>query len=120
MKTLAGLSDGSRLVAIAQKGIMQDDDPSSPLHMSSQDCAGTVLVPKTGGEPFGAGSCTASDRDGDIWWLWWTSKGGTGGQWGAIAGTGKYEGLSGGGEVAYTLNLSDRTAIRYTGSLNLK
>ena len=35
-----------------------------------QDCEGAIVI-GTDGAPKGAGSCDATDKDDDVWWLWW-------------------------------------------------
>ncbi|MCF1503465.1 hypothetical protein L0F51_06795 [Afifella sp. H1R] len=113
------LGEGRRLTAIVQKGIIKDKREASPLHLSAQDCVGTLYTAE-GETPFGAGICTTIDHDRDLWWLSWTSDGERAGEWVAIDGTGKYRGLSGGGTIRVILNMKDRTALEYTGSLTLK
>jgi hypothetical protein len=113
------LADGRTLVTLRQDGVIRDNDPQSPLNLSAHDCMGTIAIAADGKSSVGGGSCTATDKDGDIWWLWWTSAGATG-AWGAFAGTGKYAGISGGGTITYDANLPDRIAVTYSGTLTMK
>jgi len=113
------LANDRTMLTIVQKGILDDRDAKSPLHLSQQDCSGTVYSVQKN-PPYGAGSCVTVDRDGDAWWLSWTSDGEKGGSWTAIDGIGKYKGVAGGGTTRYLLNLKDRTAVEYSGRLTLK
>jgi len=57
-----------------------------------------------------AGSWDAIDKDGDIWWLWWSDSA-AGNPWGVISGTGKYEGMTGGGTTVTDVQLPDGSVI---------
>lgn len=113
------LAGGHTMTSLTQKGVILDSDPASPLNLSAQDCTGTIVSAGEGGATSGAGSCVAVDQDGDAWWLWWTSDGATG-DWTAITGTGKYEGLTASGTTAYDANFPDRSVITYSGTVTLK
>lgn len=113
------LANGLTIVPLHQSGIIRDDDQASPLNFSAHDCGGTLAV-EPDGATSGAGTCMATDKDGDVWWLVWTSDGKTGGTWQAISGTGKYAGLSGSGTTKFVANFPDRSAISYSGTLTLK
>ena len=81
---------------------------------------GIVLADDQGKMMEGAGSCTMVDRDGDVWWLWYHNRGDDR-QWGAIAGTGKYDGVTGSGVTAELAATADgRLAISWQGTLTLK
>ena len=112
------LESGTTILTLIQSGIVRADDPASPLHLSAHDCLGTLAFQEEGA--FGAGTCVARDKDGDVWWLWWTSDGRTGGTWEAMSGTGKYEGVTGSGTTTFEANFPDRSAIAYEGTLTLK
>jgi hypothetical protein len=114
------LSDGRTIMRIHQKGIIRATDPASPYNLSQQDCFGTIVVAKGGSSFQGAGSCDAIDKDGDIWWLWWSDSA-SGSPWGVIRGTGKYEGMTGGGTTVTDVQLPDgRSSISVTGTITLK
>jgi hypothetical protein len=113
------LADGRAMVTFRENGIIRDNDATSPLNLSAQDCEGTFSVAADGKSSMGGGSCTAVDKDGDVWWLWWTASGGDG-KWGAIGGTGKYEGVTGNGTTHDDAAMADRMAITYAGTLTLK
>lgn len=112
------LSNGTTVTVLSQIGIIRDDDPASPLNLSAHDCKGTIV--DQGDRESGAGYCMATDKDGDVWWLSWTSDGRTGGNWQAIAGTGKYEGIEGSGTTTFVVGYPDRSVVSYDGSLTLK
>ena len=55
-----------------------------------------------------------------MWWLWYHNRGDDR-QWGAIAGTGKYDGVTGSGVTAELAATADgRLAISWQGTLTLK
>jgi hypothetical protein len=114
------LSDGRTIMRFHQKGIIRASDANSPFNLSPQDCVGTIVTDKDGKSFQGAGSCDAVDKDGDIWWLWW-SDGAEGSPWGVIRGTGKYEGMTGSGTTVTDVQLADgRSSITVKGTVTLK
>ena len=42
------LPDGRKLVHTTLRGVLIEDDPKSPIHLLSQDCAGTDLIGSDG------------------------------------------------------------------------
>ena len=93
------LPGGRTLQRVVDSGFTLTDDPSSPLDQSALTCTGAVVV-STSGEPgAGSGHCEAIDEDGDMWMLWFRNDN-HGGPWGYIIGTGKFEGIEGGGTWA--------------------
>jgi hypothetical protein len=91
------LPDGTMLQRVHSQSVVMADDPAAvPFHMSPQDCFGANHLDADGTMVVGRGYCDAMDRDGDVWWIWWTSSP-TGGTWGFMGGTGKYAGIEGGG-----------------------
>ena len=84
------------------KGFMTSDDPASPLALASMTCSGVTIVDKEGSQLSGAGTCDSVDKDGDVAFYWWRSKESSG-KWGFLGGTGKWDGVEGGGtyESAY-------------------
>ena len=114
------LPGGSLINQAILKGIVLADDPNHPLHLTAQDCSGGSIADDQGKMMEGAGSCTMVDRDGDVWWLWYHNRGDDR-QWGAIAGTGKYDGVTGSGVTAELAATADgRLAISWQGTLTLK
>lgn len=87
------------LLRFVNNGFVLAEDPASPLHQSATTCIGATVV-STAGEPgVGYGHCDAIDKDGDLWTLWFRNDA-HGGPWGYISGTGKFEGIEGGGTWA--------------------
>lgn len=114
------LASNTRHDEVRLKGVILADDPANPLHLSTQDCAGGSVSDAQGMAIEAAGSCTAVDRDGDMWWLWYHNKGADR-TWGVIAGTGKYSGATGSGTTAELAGTADgRLVISWQGTLNLK
>ncbi len=90
------LPNGGRVVEAANSGFSIMGDTGDSLHMSNMDCHGTTEFAADGSTVQGGGFCTLADKDHEAIWLWWASNA-DGGTWGVIAGTGKYEGATGGG-----------------------
>ena len=90
------LPDGGRVVEAAASGFSIMGDTSDPLHMSNHDCQGTTVFDAEGNTVQGGGFCTMADKDHEAVWIWYAEDT-DGGTWGVIAGTGKYEGATGGG-----------------------
>ncbi|HYN23126.1 MAG TPA: hypothetical protein VE078_19360 [Thermoanaerobaculia bacterium] len=93
------LPGGRTLQRAVSNGIILTDDPSSPLNESATTCIGATVVSASGEPVAGSGHCEAIDKDGDVWMLWWRNDA-HGGPWGYINGTGKFEGIEGGGTWA--------------------
>ena len=107
------LPDGRTLQRIRASGISLADDPTSPAHLPSQDCFGTVLLARDGSREAGRGYCEHRDADGDLWWNSWTN-GVDEDTWSVLGGTGKFAGMKGGGTFAFVLELPDgRSTIRW-------
>ena len=114
------LSDGRTVMRLHQKGIIRASDADSPFNLSAQDCVGTIVMAKDGKSFQAAGSCDAIDKDSDIWWLWWSDSA-AGSPWGVIRGTGKYEGMTGGGTTVTDVQFPDGSAsITVRGTVVLK
>ena len=113
------LPDGSTFIRIHQRGVLLDDDTSSPFHLSAQDCQGTLII-GADGSATGVGQCDAVDKDGDRWWISWIDEGGGGSRYTITHGTGKFAGATGGGTTSVMLNMPDRMALTYQGSVDLK
>lgn len=109
------LADGSMIQRSHIMGIVLADDPSNSIHLASQDCFGTTLI-SADGSAHGHGYCDAVDADGDRWWIWWNNTPESN-RWGFIGGTGKYEGIKGGGTTTALAQMADgRTAVTWEGS----
>ena len=118
--TTTALADGRTRVDAQLDGYVLTDDPSTPIHLVAQDCASTNLVAADGSIERSAGYCAGRDADGDLFWIWFWN-GGNGGEWGIINGTGKFEGMTGGGTSEPRAGDPDgRFAIRWEGTFNMQ
>lgn len=115
------LSNGQAVVQQVSKGFVLADDPTDPLHMSSQNCVGTSLVTAEGMPGKGYGYCDGVDAEGHMWWIWWSSEG-RAGKWGFMGGTGPFEGVTGGGTTTVTAVWPEegKYAIAWDGSWETK
>ena len=89
------LPNGQTVERTKSTAFLIAEDPKSPFHLTNWNCAGTVvtLADDMGGS--GSGYCDGVDSDGDVWWISWS--GVDGGPWSFLGGTGKFEGVDGGG-----------------------
>ena len=119
------LTGGKRLDRAHLKGMIVTDDASSVLNLNVQDCLGSSLNDHSGSETSGPeiesiGSCTASDANGDVWSLWYRNKGDER-TWTVISGTGKFEGMTGGGTTKPLAATGEgRIVIAFDGVLTMK
>lgn len=93
------LAGGRTLQRAVSSGFFLTDDPNSPLDQNAATCIGATVMSASGEPGVGSGHCEAVDKDGDVWTLWWRNDA-NGGPWGMMNGTGKFEGMEGGGTWA--------------------
>jgi len=102
------------------KTVILADDPNAPIHLSTQDCSGTNLIGADGVPIVASGYCDGADKDGDIWWIWFHNSA-AGNKWGFLGGTGKFEGVTGGGTTEQQVFMPDgRLVIRWEGTWEMK
>ena len=113
------LADGSMVQRSHIMGIVLANDPSNSIHLASQDCFGTTVI-AADGTAIANGYCDAVDADGDRWWISWHN-GPDANTWAFTGGTGKYEGIKGGGTTTALAQTADgRSAIIWNGSWTMK
>lgn len=66
------LTKGRTLLRLSQSGIRLADDPTSPFHLVSENCRGTLILAADGSREIARGYCDNVDADGDVWRGWWT------------------------------------------------
>jgi hypothetical protein len=89
------LPGGATVQRTANRGFIVTPDPDNPLNGANHKCTSTILV-AADGSVSSAGYCDGIDSDGDVYWLW--ARGNQdGGTWAFIGGTGRFEGIDGGG-----------------------
>ena len=114
-------ASGSSKQRINMKGVIVADDPSNPIHLSAQDCAGSLVVGPDGAPLDGGGYCEATDKDGEVWWLSWSDANANGNTWAILGGTGKYAGMTGRGTVTVLMQSGDgRLVYRWNGAFAMK
>ncbi len=114
------LPNGGRVVEQVTSGFNLMGDTSDPLHLSNMDCDGTTEFDADGNTVQGGGFCTLADKDHDAIWLWWANDA-DGSTWGVFAGTGKYEGATGGGTWDFGKQWPDgKIENNWRGDINLK
>jgi hypothetical protein len=115
------LPDGRTVLRYSDKGFLSADDPDNPFHLVNFDCAGAVAMAAGGESGVMAGTCSGVDGDGDVYTLWWKGDDLTGGTWGLMNGSGKFEGIEGGGTFSTGLNWTDGKLInRWDGEWTMK
>jgi len=114
------LADGRTVTRQVLKGTAIADDPSTPLSLASQDCMFTTVTAADGKSFNSGGFCDGVDKDGDVYWAVGTSTQ-NGGEWHYIGGTGKFEGLEGGGTYQLALEWPDgKVMATWEGTGTLK
>lgn len=114
------LPDGRSQVSVRMGGYLKTDDPEDPNDLVSQDCAATNIVGADGTLQVSGGHCAAQDPDGDMYWIsFWNTL--EGGEWSMVGGTGKFEGVTGGGTSTTLAAGGDgRSLIRWEGTITLR
>lgn len=89
-------ADGGSVMRLHDASVVMGNNAGNPFHLSSLDCYSTYVLPSGAENGPGAGYCDGIDQDGDVWWI--TFKGDfAGGMWNISGGTGKFDGMTGGG-----------------------
>ncbi|MDX1531245.1 MAG: hypothetical protein R3362_06940 [Rhodothermales bacterium] len=114
------LADGRTLSNGALRGVLIEDDPESPIHLVSQNCAGTDLFGSDGTPIQSAGSCTGIDGDGDLYHVSYLNSPEQR-PWSFTGGTGKFAGIEGGGTTeVVAVGPDGRVTIRYEGTMRTR
>ena len=102
------------------RGIILTDDPANPLNLSAHDCIGGGLFGPAGDANDGAGYCDGIDKDGDVFFLWYRNDGDDR-TWEFLGGTGKFDGVMGGGVTSVIGGTPDgRVVLRWDGTWTMK
>lgn len=113
-------ADGTMLQFAHMQGLVTATDTAIPFHMSSQDCVGANVATAEGMLVQGHGACYGVDTEGDVWWIWYSNNP-DGGTWGFLGGTGKYEGIEGGGTTQSNLPTAEgRLHVAWQGTWQMK
>ncbi len=104
------LTDGHVLMRVVQSGMVFADDSSSPLNRSATTCSASMVLDASTEAIVVSGHCDAVDADGDVWTIWYAGDQ-QGGDWGYMGGTGKFEGIKGGGTFSAESEWSDGRGI---------
>lgn len=98
------LPDGRTVTRQVLSGFSMNEEPNTPFR-TSQDCMFTTVTAADGSFESG-GFCDAVDADGDVYWAVGSATE-KGGKWSYLGGTGKFEGLTGGGTYQLALEWPD-------------
>ena len=110
-----GIANGNSLGQDHLRGVMIADDAANPLNLAAQDCIGSSIVAKDGVPGEDAGYCDGIDKDGDVFFMWYRNKDADN-RWGFLGGTGKFEGITGGGTTTYVAGEpADRLVVKWEG-----
>jgi hypothetical protein len=114
------LGDGNVLMRVVQSGMVFADDSSSPLNRSATTCSGSMVMDASARATVVSGHCDMVDTDGDVWTIWYAGDQ-QGGDWGYMGGTGKFEGIEGGGTFSAESQWSDGRGINsWEGTYTLR
>lgn len=100
------LPDGRTVTRQVSKGTAIADDPNTPLSLASQNCMFTTVTAADGKTFSSGGLCDGIDKDGDVYWAIGKADQ-NGSKWHYLGGTGKFEGLEGGGTYQLALEWPD-------------
>ena len=97
-------------------------NPGNPMASAAGPCFGSVVI--NGGRVTGGGHCAYTDADGDGWVAEWTADGvsedgRTQGDWQIVAGTGKWQGATGGGRFDAGTDAAGTYTNNVTGSVTM-
>ena len=119
-------ADGTSTMLAHYHQISFADDPSHPVDNTSSMCVGKFNIDSDGSMTAASGSCFSTDADGDGLTFWWRMTGGgtaecpdACGEWGYVAGDGKFSGIQGNGTWERTVLFSDGGAGTWEGSYTL-
>ena len=113
------LPGGATVRRTASSGFIVTPDPDNPLNEANHKCSTTNLIAADGSVSV-AGYCDGIDADGDAWWLWIRGDQ-DGGTWAYIGGTGKFDGIEGGGTYSVGDGWPDGRIINsWEGSWTMK
>jgi hypothetical protein len=104
------LGDGGVLTRTVQAGMVFAEDSASPFNRSATTCTGSTVVNAGGQATVVTGHCDMVDESGDVWTIWY-SGGAEGGEWGFLGGTGKFDGVEGGGPFSADAQWADGRGI---------
>ena len=104
------LSDGHVLMRVVQSGMIFADDPASPIDRTATTCSGSMVMDASARATVISGHCDGVDAGGDVWTIWYAGDQ-DGGDWGYMGGTGKFEGIKGGGTFSAEAQWSDGRGI---------
>jgi hypothetical protein len=114
--TKVELPDGTYAVEQSTQGYVLTDDRDSAFNRVAQDCTGTNIVAADGSPILASGYCSGRDTDGDMYWFsYWN--GADRREWTLVGGTGKFEGISGGGtSEMVSMDAGGTFLVRWEGS----
>jgi hypothetical protein len=95
------LPTGDTMLFLNFDGVQFNDQSNLPGDRAHQTCHATCLVSGSllpASRAKCRGYCAAVDAEGDVWWIQWDRLKEGGGTWSYLGGTGKYEGVKGGGD----------------------
>ena len=113
------LPNGMTMTRLTSKCLVISDDESVDFHLAPQISTGSILSDANGKVLMSMGYGETIDADGDVMVIWWRGNE-TGSVWGFMGGTGKYEGIAGGGTSENIVLHSDGSQhIRWEGVLRI-
>lgn len=113
------LGEGHSVALWRGHGVAYSDNPKSPLHLATIDCAGSFEF-MADGTAKDSGHCTYTTRDGDkLFDKWWQSPGMETSRYEWIGGTGKWAGATGGGTYTVTQLDGGLLSISYAGTVEV-
>lgn len=114
------LASGNTAKRITNHGISLADDAESVFHNATQLASGTDIYDEDGEWRSSYGYGEIRDADGDLAFYSYSNSPETDAIWTFLGGTGKFEGITGGGVSEAIHMTADRQVHRWKGSWTLK
>jgi hypothetical protein len=114
------LPDGRTLMRTHDSSVIMGNNPGNPFHLASLDCFATYVLAADGNSGNGGGYCDGVDQGGDVWMITFGGDLG-GGKWQFSGGTGKFDGITGGGSYKAAAQVpGGRSLTTWDGTWQMK
>ena len=117
------MSGGGYVALVPKPAVTSETPDGRVLQMVGVDgivFGDEVVMAADGSDLMAKGYCDGVDLEGDVWWISWEETA-AGGSWNLLGGTGKFEGVSGGGQTSRVAEWPDgRYVVRWDGTWTMK
>lgn len=114
------LADGRVMMRMRDANVIMGNNAGNPFNQTPLDCYSTFVASPDMSSGKGGGYCNGIDKDGDVWWISFQGDFG-GGTWKFLGGTGKFDGISGGGNYKPVVQMEGGRSISvWDGTWDMK